>query len=159
MAKAYEIKPELAGYFNIPMRLLVLVGLGSAISLRLMIHYVWPSTVGAPNTLSDLVNSADFGLVFSWIAIFFVRKQSSCEILVSDDSIAVRRAFFTHRIRKSEMKTVVDTPGRFLSEPGLRILKDGGFGAWVWGGIWIPKALPDYEHIRNFALSWKNSVA
>ncbi|MGH9687671.1 MAG: hypothetical protein ACRD5K_11330 [Candidatus Acidiferrales bacterium] len=158
MAETYEITPEHAGYFNLPLLLILFAGIAIAISLRLLIGYAWPPATQPSNIETEVLTSADFGMVFSWLAVFFIRKQSSCELIVSEDSITVHRAFFTRRVPKNQIQAVVETPRRFRCEPGLRISKSGFFGAWILGDIWIPKALPEYEHIRNLVLSWKNSV-
>jgi hypothetical protein len=50
---------------------------------------------------------------------------------------------------------IAEDRGSLLTAPALRISKHGRIGTWFWGCIWIPKALPEYEDVRNLALSWK----
>ncbi len=116
----------------------------------------WPNP-GQP-LVGQVVESIITGVLFALAMSFFTWLQFNFALEVSPDLIGVRWAFFSRKLRKGEVKTVIETRPHLLAPPGLRISKYGPLLTRFWGGIWIPKALPEYDEIRNIALTWKRPV-
>ncbi len=121
----------------------------------LLIVWRWPTP--AQPVVDQIAQSIMTGIFFMLGTSFLLWWQYTFALELSDDVITMRGILFTRTVRKGEVKNVVEKRRRLLAPPGVRILKYG-VGAWFWGGIWVPKALPEYEEIRNTALSWQRSV-
>lgn len=152
----YEVTPELAGLST---KRLVLRGIALGaiyILVGWLLARVWPT----PNqpVAGQIEETVLTGIFFAVVMSFFSLLQYNFAIEVSENSIAIRRAFFDRVIRKGQVKTIVETRPRLLAPPGLRISQYGPLGTWFWGGIWIPKALPEYDEIRDLAVNWQQSV-
>jgi hypothetical protein len=79
------------------------------------------------------------------------------DVIVSDDRIIARYPWIEASVERDELRTVYETKGNILAVPTLILSNHGRFGALMLGGyISIPKAMPEYESIRNVALSWKS---
>lgn len=79
--------------------------------------------------------------------------------MVSDDCITVVSPSREQTLRKDEIKSVTEIEGNAFRVAGLEISKYGRFGRRLWGGMLIPKALPEYESVRSLALSWKPTTS
>lgn len=104
-----------------------------------------------------MISGAIFALLF---VLVFMKRILTYEVVVSEDRIAqLHDGFgFQRSVRKDEARTVAESNGGILSAPALRISKHGPLGTWFWGCIWIPKAVPEYEYVRDLALSWKSRL-
>jgi hypothetical protein len=152
----YKVTRELVGSST---KRLVLFGIFSGaiyIAGSVLVGLRWPNP--GQGFGDQIAESVIAGILFSLGMSFFAWLQSDFAIELSQDFITVRRVFSTRTIRKGEVRSVNETRPRLLATPGLRISKYSSFGTWLWGGIWIPKSLPEYEQIRSLALSWMQSV-
>ena len=80
-------------------------------------------------------------------------------LVVSDDGITPIHPVYERSVRKDELKGVAELKGNAFRPAGLRISKYGALGTWLWGCILIPKALPEYESVRDLALRWKGCTS
>jgi hypothetical protein len=149
----YQVTPEMAGFSGKRRVLSGLLSGGLFGVFGVIGHFLWPSFFSG--TLIDFFISA---IIVAFLSIAFDARKFDYKVFVSDDSITTVR-FRRHRsVRKNEVKMVIESEGNVLFAPSLRISKYGWFGTWFWGGIWIPKALPECTAIRDLALSWKDST-
>jgi len=106
----------------------------------------------------EFVEAVLGGVIFAFFFDALMRRNLDYKVVVSDDCITAVHPRYKRSVQKSEVKTVAESDGNVLAAPSLRISKYGRLGTWFWGGIWIPKALPEYEYLRNLALTWKGRV-
>ena len=152
---AYEVTAESAGFST---KRLVWIGIlmGATYTITALLGGMfWPA--GVPPLVDQVAESIITGIFFALGMSFFIWMQFNFALEVSEESITVRRIFSTRKIRSGEVKTIVETRPRWLVPPGVRVSKHGRFGAWPWGGIWIPKALPEYEQLRSVVEAWESS--
>jgi hypothetical protein len=158
VTRKYTITPELIGLspkrlyiFAFPLAIAIIVA-------QVFVGRRWPSA-----TSHDPVSEVLFVLTTVGLMVYHAtgaEKRSTYTLEISDDSITANGASTTRSIKKDEVRSLVEKSGRFFRRPGLLISKRSRFGSWfLGGGIWIPKALPEYEQIRKLVLSWKNSLA
>lgn len=150
--KSYQVTPEVAGFSSKRMLLRGLLSGGLVGAIELIGHFVWPSLFSDP-----LLTVAGSAVIVGFLeVVVFETRRFDYKVLVSDDCITVVRSRYQRSIRKNEVKTVTESDGNVLLPPSLRISKYGWFGTWLWGGIWIPKTLPECGAIRDLPLSWKD---
>jgi len=152
--KTYRVTSELAGFTRKRMFLRVLLAAGVFAALYVLLWTPWSSP---SHLLMDFSRAVISGVIFGLLFVLLLKRYLTYEVIVSDDYITAAHPFpWSERsIRRDELKSVWETHGNVFIAPALRISKYGRFGTWFWGGIWIPKALPEYEVIRDLALSWK----
>lgn len=156
--KTYRVTPELAGWNPRRKVIMFLIAAGVFVVFWLISEILWPSTPSGHllhHSIEGVVLGTVCGLSFSLrlprqLATYTVVASDACVTCVWDSWFLGRRS-----IRKDEAKTVVETNGGILAVPGLRISKYGRFGTWFLGCIWIPKALPEYNFLRDLAFSWR----
>jgi hypothetical protein len=149
--KSYQITPELVGFSNKRLLLRGLLSGGLFGAFQVIGRFLWPRLFSDP-LLTVVMSAVMFGFL-SWV---LATGQFNYKVLVSDDCITVVRSRYQRSVRKSEVRTVIESNGNVLRPPSLRISKYGWFGTFLWGEIWIPKALPECAAIRDLALSWKD---
>jgi hypothetical protein len=156
--KTYNVTPELAGISG--KRKLFQSLLGGA---SFAVIFVIVSQLLFPEPSRDLsaifADALAIGVISAGLdAVFFMKRRFTYDVVVSDDFIAIGPRL-RQLVRKDEVRTVSESDGNFLVAPGLRISKYGSIGTWFWGGIWIPKTLPEFKSVKDLALSWKNGYA
>jgi hypothetical protein len=157
--QTYRVTPELAG-LNPKRKLIIsLIAAGVFVACQLLFEMLWPSSPPGHllrHSIEAVVLGTVIGLTFS---LRLSKQFATYSVAVSDASITCTwdSSFLPERsIGRNEAKTIVETDGGFLAEPGLRISKYGRFGTWFFGGIGIPKGLPEYKYVRDLTLSWKS---
>jgi hypothetical protein len=76
------------------------------------------------------------------------------QIIIEDDQIRTRNFdsynwMLSKTIERGSIKLVVE------KEKGLLISSRDKLGTFLWGGIWIPKRLADYEYIKRLISNWE----
>jgi len=148
--KSYQVTPELAGFSSKRILLRGLLSGGLFGALEVIGRFLWPFL--SEPLLGVIISAVIFGFLF----VVLDTRQFNYKVLVSDDCITVVHSRYQRLVRKNEVKTVTESDGNILLPPSLRISKYGWFGTFLWGEIWIPKALPECAAIRDLALSWKD---
>lgn len=152
----YAISPELAGWT--PKRkvsqYLFLGGLFAA--LQIAFDLLFRSSSIGELTL-DVIGAIISGAIFAVVFVALTRPNRGYKIIVSDDRITAVHPSFQRFVERGHVRSVIETPGNFLRAPTLRISKHGKLGTWFWGGVSIPRALPDCDSIRDLALQWQVS--
>ena len=62
---------------------------------------------------------------------------------------------FETAVSRGEIRSIIPMNGNCFYGAGLLISERSRFGTWLWGGVWVPKELPEYEYVRDLAESWK----
>jgi len=93
------------------------------------------------------------GLMSPWSDRRLVRRLRKAsypyEIVVSDEEMIGISPKYRRRIRKGHVRTIYERTGGILAS------ERGPVGRFFLGGIWIPKTLPEYEHLRAIVESWR----
>ena len=151
--KTYHVTPELAGFSGNRkvLRGLLMGGLFAASEITLnVLGPSWFSS-GHPDIPGAIISS----VFFAFVSVALIKRNLNYKVVVSEDCISALHPWFKRSVRKNEVKTVAESEGSIWTAPSLRISKYGPFGTWFWGYIWIPKALPEYDSVKNLALSWQ----
>jgi hypothetical protein len=155
--KTYHVTPGLTGFSRLRKLLIGLFIAASPFAFLLPFHFLWP----APTTFS-LWWWMIGGFIGMFLGLLLIDKMLfksnlGFDVIVSDDRIIARYPWIEASVERDELRTVYETKGNILAVPTLLLSNRGRFGAFMWGGcISIPKALPEYESIRDLALSWKS---
>ena len=147
-----SITPGTAGFSRKRLWLTGVFNAGMYGAFGVMGHLLWPAA------FSDKpLDSIGIGVIFGFLMMVSDTQHYTFKVSVSDDCIIAAYSLHNRSIRKNEVKTVTESDGNIFFPPFLRISKYGSFGTRLWGGIQIPKALPEYTVIRELVLGWKNS--
>src|SRR5579863_2775160 len=125
-------------------------------ALQMLLSFLWPSSA-PPQRLADSIRAIIGGIVFGPSFVLIMRRTLTYEVSVSADSVTQQGFGIRRSVRREEARTITESSGSAFSVPALRISRHGRLGTWFWGCIWIPKAIPEYEYIRELALGWKAS--
>jgi hypothetical protein len=153
--KTYQVTSELAGFSRKRKVLRGLLMGGLLAATDMMLGALWPYWTSSGHPLENIIGAVISGIIFGFVSVALIKRNLNYRVVVSDDYITAVYPRYKRSVRKNEVKTVAESDGNVLTAPSLRISKYGPFGTWFWGGIWIPRALPEYEYVRNLALSWK----
>jgi hypothetical protein len=166
--KTYHVTRELAGFSRRRLLLAILFAavLFTAISraCSLLLFHALRHTLTSATLLPEwqwwlwqIGMFVSILLGFLLIDKMLFKSNLGFDVIVSDDRIIARYPWIEVSVERDELRTVYETKGNILSVPTLRLSNRGRFGALMLGGcINIPKAMPDYEFIRDLALSWKS---
>lgn len=151
--KTYHVTPELAGFSGNRKVLRGLLMGGLWVAAEITLNSLGPSWLssGHPDIVGVIISAP----IFAILSVALIKRNLNYKVVVSEDSITAVHPMYKKSVRRSEVKTVAESEGNVLTAPSLRISKYGRFGTWFWGYIWIPKALPEYDSIKNLALSWQ----
>jgi hypothetical protein len=156
--QSFTVTSEMAGYGSkqMPKRILaVVVCIVAAEILFIQLHV--PS--GEYFKLSTFFEAVISGVVGALLAeVWEVARTFPYTLAVSDDCIRVVYPSREKSFRKDEIKLVTETEGNAFRVAGLEISKYGRLGTRFWGGILIPKTIPEYESVRRLALSWRHTT-
>lgn len=155
--KTYQVTPDMAGMSGGRRALKILYLAAFWVALAIVLHFLWPS-VSSGSLLVDVIGAVITGTIWSVLMVGFYKRGLNYKITVSDERITVVNPWFARSVQKNSVRTVLETKGNALHAPGVRISKYGRLGTFLWGCVWIPKSLPEYESIRDLALRWKRSA-
>jgi hypothetical protein len=138
-------------------RFLLILGVYWALVLSRML--LWPSPYERSESLPEKIFWTLFQSVFFATAmnLFFLGFRTY-ELSIDEDQITMAKGRFKRSIRKEHARMVLETKGGPFSPPGLTISRYGRFGTRMLGSIFVPKTLPQYEYIKELAMSWKTST-
>jgi hypothetical protein len=123
-------------------------------------EWLWPAHPEARRIWEMAIIAFFWGLVMSLISssrkrmLSITRPWRTYQIVVEEDEIKTRNYeswnwMFSRTIRRGEIRTITE------KEAGLFISTHDRVGAFLWGGILIPKRLADYEYLRRLLSNWK----
>ena len=58
------------------------------------------------------------------------------------------------KVRRGRIHFLREQHGNILREPTLRLSEHGALHRFFFGYVWIPATMPQYEEIKNKAMSW-----
>jgi hypothetical protein len=103
-----------------------------------------------PSITTSLIVGIGFGLTSFWIARG-ARKSSSFwyEIVVTDREIRGVTPTSLRTVRKGQIRTISER------NSGVLVSERARLGLVLGDGLWIPKALPEYEYLRALIEGWR----
>ncbi len=106
----------------------------------LLIHRLW---------FFDAVVAAGAFLVFD-------SQRREYEIEVTDEMISMRGGLSlgNRKVRRGRIHFLREQRGNIFREPALRLSEHGAIHRFFFGYVWIPATMPQYEEIKNKAMSW-----
>jgi len=75
---------------------------------------------------------------------------------VTDETISMRSGWLAgnRRVRRGHIRWLRELRGNIFREPTLRLSEHGAIRRYFLGYVWIPASMPQYEDIKNTALTW-----
>lgn len=127
-------------------------------------NYLWPSRYEARESLYLIALKVGLVSLFWGLGMtFWLPKSPKCKLVVDDQSITSVFEYTGwmkwYKIRKTvsagKIRTIREINGSFGASGGLAASEQTRLGAWMWGGIYIPKTLPEYERLKALVESWE----
>ncbi len=116
-----------------------------------LVHYFW----FAQNAKAFWERTYD-ALIAAGTFFFFDSQRREYDIEVTDDMISMQDGLFSRicRVRRGHIHFLRELPGNIFREPALRLSEHGIVNRFLFGYVWIPASMPDYEQIKSRATSW-----
>jgi hypothetical protein len=127
--------------------------------------YLWPSPYEARESLYRIALKVAIISIFWGVGMtFWPKKVPNCKLLADEQSITTVMEYSGwmkwYKIQKTvsagKIRTIREINGRFGAPGGLAASEQTRLGAWMLGGIYIPKTLPEYERLKALVESWKD---
>lgn len=127
-------------------------------------NLLWPPSNNFQKSLYWVALKVAFISLFWGIAMTFAPNQyPTCKLFVDDESITSVAEYGGWMKWYKRRKTVSAGNVRFIREingksrtpKGLLASEQTRLGAWMWGGIYIPATLPEYERLKSLVESWR----
>jgi hypothetical protein len=118
--------------------------------IYLAVGWLWPSLHGRDGLTWLIVNACFQGLLVAGIWVWLLRRSlRRYEISVDDEEIRVKFFMSIRSIHRGKIRTLLER------KEGLLISGRNRIGTFLWGGVWVPRQLPEYEELKRLAESWK----
>jgi hypothetical protein len=128
-------------------------------------QFFWPtSTERNRGLLTIAVVTGLVSLTWGLGMAFWPRKLPSYKLLVDDESITgvteytgwMKWLVMRRTISKGKVRTIWEIKGRLGAPSGMGFSdRKSRLGARMWGFVFLPTTLPDYESLRTLAESWR----
>jgi hypothetical protein len=117
----------------------------------LVVHHFW----FAQNARAFWEHTFD-ALVAAGTFFCFDSRRREYHIEVTDDMISMRGGLCSRirRVRRGHIHFLRELPGNIFREPALRLSEHGIIYRFLFGCVWIPASMPEYERIKSKATSW-----
>jgi hypothetical protein len=95
-------------------------------------------------------------LVAAGAFFIFDSRRREYDIEVTDDLISMRRGFslLDRSVRRGHIHFFHESHGNIFREPALRLSEHGIVYRFLFGYVWIPANIPEYELIKTKAFAW-----
>ena len=132
--------------------------------LMLAFNHFWPSPYEKQESVYRIALKVVFISLFWGLAMSFVPKKiPSARLLVYDQSMSFSIEYpkwwkgrkSQKTVSAGKVRTIRETNGGFGGLGGLVASERTGFAAWMFGSVFIPKTLPEYERLKALVESWK----
>jgi hypothetical protein len=88
------------------------------------------------------------------------KPRISIDFFVDEESISsefrsygiLKWRLIRRTVRRGKIRSVFEIKGRL---GGIGISERGGFAARMWGYVYVPTSLPEYEEVKRLAESWR----
>ena len=132
--------------------------------VMLALNIFWLSHYEKQESVYEIALKVLFISFFWGVAMAFTPKKfPSGKLLVDGQSITSVIEYTGwmkwYRIRKiasaGKIRTIREISGRLGAPGGLAASERSGWGAWMFGGVYIPRTLPEYEQLKALVESWR----
>jgi hypothetical protein len=132
--------------------------------LMLAFTYLWPSPYEKHESVYLIaMKTAFISLLWGLGMTFLQPKLPDGRLLVDDQSITSVTEYTGwmkwYKIRRTvsagKVRTIREIRSRLGGPGGLAASERTRLGAWMWGGIYIPNTLPEYQQLKALVESWK----
>jgi len=106
----------------------------------------------AIDAISIVFQGILFGLTFSWLVGEFSLPY---QIVVGDQEMWGNTPLSKRTIHRGRVRKIVERRKNFWSSGGILVSERSRLGLYFWGGLWVPKSLPEFEHLRAIVESWR----
>ena len=126
--------------------------------------FFWPSPYEKQESVYSIILEVAFISLFWGVGMtLFPKKIPNCKLLVDDQSISNVLQYSGwmkwYSVRKTvtagKVRTIREIKGKLGASSGLIASEQTDWKAWMWGGIFIPKTLPEYENLKALVESWQ----
>ncbi len=117
----------------------------------ILVHRLWFS-----QTAFKVGEEVFDAIVAAGTFFVFDSQRREYEIEVTDETISMRGGWFlrNRRVRRDHIHSLRELRGNIFREPALRLSEHGAIHRFLFGYVWIPASMPQYEDIKNKAFSW-----
>ena len=140
---------------------------GLYFALWLSWSLLWPNPYRRNSGALSIALEGGFVALFWAVSMAFVPRSSkpSYKLLVDEESITGVTEYsgwmkwFVSRktIRKGEVRNIFEIKGRLGAPSGVGISKRGTWGTRLFGFVYLPKTLPEYEYLKRLMESWRST--
>jgi hypothetical protein len=120
----------------------------------------------ARGLLGIAIETGIVALVWGVLMVFVVpnlRPRATYKLQVDEDSITgvtewsgwMRGWATRSAIRVGKVRTIFDISGRIGNPGGIGVSEKSRLGARLLGCVYLPKSMPEYEHLKQVAESWR----
>jgi len=147
----YHVKSEQVSHGKQLMRSGIIFALTFAGSL--LIHRLW-FVQGAWELWEKLFDALVAAVTF----FMFDSRRREYEIEVTDEAISMRGGLLlaARKVRCGHVLFARELRGNIFREPALQLSEHGPMHRFLFGYVWVPQSMPQYEEIKNKAISWLN---
>ena len=125
-------------------------------SIYFAVECLWPTRFWTVSSRGKLVQAVLWGLMMSACSAYWGLPGVATEYQIAVDENEIRSQNFkrmgriySRTISKAEVKTL------FERRYGLLVSRHGLLETLMWGGVWIPKQLAEYEYLKRVVESWR----
>lgn len=119
-------------------------------TFRLAADFFLPSDEGTENLEHLLGPALGWAVVSTALTVGYARLQlRQYELRVDENELRVTSTCMDRSIHRGQIRTLME------ENHGLIVSSRGKVGAYLWGGVLISRALPEYEQLKRLAESWK----
>jgi hypothetical protein len=144
---------------SVKQRIVRAVFMGAVIAIaHLFVDLISPRRPFTSSLEHALMMGAVFGVLYT--RLFQRRFVRVCQVQVEEDHISATYFFgskvfhVTHTVPWSKIKLVREMKPNFVRPTGgLVVSRFGPLGTRMWGCVWIPKALPQYDELKSLVLN------
>lgn len=131
--------------------------------VMLAFNHFWLSPYGEQESVYWIAFKIVFISLCWGVAMSFVpRKIPSGKLVVNDQSMSFTMEYpewwkwrkFRNTVSAGKVRSIRETSGRFGGPGGLVASERTGFSAWMYGGIFIPRTVSEYERLKALVESW-----
>ena len=96
-------------------------------------------------------------LVAAFGYFFLESRRREYDIEVTEETISMRGQSLvrSRSVRRGHIHYLRELPRNLFREPALRLSEHGAIYRFLFGYVWIPTSLPQYEQIKAKATNWR----
>jgi hypothetical protein len=127
--------------------------------------FLWPTSSERNHGLLGItIETGVLSLLWGLTMVFWPRRLPSYKLLLDDESITSVLEFtgwmkwwvVRRTISKGKVRTIWEIKGKQGVPRGMGFSERSRLGARMWGFVFVPSNLPDYESIKMLAETWRS---